>query len=666
MDWFRLSEELVVLRDFLARCLHMRPGLPTYERMYQLSQRVAFGRASGDCARAIRKILRVFSRDAAGRLSQLDVRDVGEGVCGFERHWNRLRELFRKIFHPVMHGEALDRLFDRLLGRFIGDVQDPVSRFLVLSIEEDLDMDEGEAVCTGTERPCEMFRLAEFSALPRRARIVMLTALLRRLDWFDMFFERIAAHLVSRFREETRGLGLPEIRVFVDRQRGVEYLRDSFYVLESRFLRETVGELADEDVFGMFRSSRETRLCVDFFCIAGEEQRFVDIVGRYYEETMRDVCVEGFFSRYYSLDLEFRVLGSGGDGRSKEIRDGVVLVKRRAIEADAELSRRGVWRYLDGMMRGKVLVGEVGDEIDAGRVLESFGLEEMSLESWRGYLLGDVFRTVGEIFYLCENKDAFEAGLRLDLANRLLSCSVDVEGEMQLACAIDVGGTYSHRMRCMLKDFSEREVFLDAEILCLRMCRWPEYRDAGPSIPDVQRIRVEYEKRLGTQRKRVRWMDVLSSCDVEVFGTSATITLIQYSLLDLLAAGPRRPEELQICEFWKIHLDILVENGLVVVDGEYSLNEEWNAGLVRMSFIPESFQLEKGVETRRAFDEKDSLRAVLDCQIVRTMKRRKAVWRDALRDEFEKYPQSLFDEEIASLAGRGFLGLEGEEIRYLP
>src|SRR5690349_11757158 len=99
---FKRSKESMMIKDFIVKYLYERSNLPTYEKIYQICQRITFNEETKDCLRMIRKVLKNFILKMISRFSRLNLNDVGESLYKFEKHWNESKCLFGKIFHPII------------------------------------------------------------------------------------------------------------------------------------------------------------------------------------------------------------------------------------------------------------------------------------------------------------------------------------------------------------------------------------------------------------------------------------------------------------------------------------------------------------------------------------------------------------------------------------
>lgn len=717
---FQQSEEAAAIKDFVARYFCRDEGLAVYERMYQLSQRIAFKGSSEQCVRLIKKLLKGFIDRVSREFSAVEHHDVGECLYGFEEYWSESKDLFGKIFLPVASREtgvdrAFGKVFSRLFNRLVDRIAEGVCIFLTSSIKEDLEGGVGTRVCgkareeasapgdlsNSSKKPrmeegdnkgvrlIDVFGSSKFGGLSQGGRIVALMDMLRRLDSFDVFFKRVVGCVVSVYKSEIEGrrLSLASTREFVDKQRKMGHMGENFYMVESCLMREITEGFGDSDVFRMFGNREEARICLDFFRIGKREERFMEITKRYHEKVCECMCVENFVVVYYLLYHRFRVFGNSGSEGDRDVEEGICECRRRVVNEDRGRAIEGVSQWIDRVFRGEMSIGEAmttgdggvrlpGGEvvcgIDMERVLENIGVEGVMMggEVWGEYFLSDVLNVIREVFYFCDEKERFECVLQKRLGDRLLSQScVSLDWEQRLANSIDVGNVRNHRMRSMLRDFGERKTFGDSEILFLRMYKWPEYKDVEIRIPEVSEIQREYENKvLKSQRKRVRWMGILSSCDVDILGVPVTITLVQYVLVKLLSSGPRETESLVECEAWGIHLEMLVRNRLVLLeDRTYSLNMGWRAEDITTPFIPKSFLVEDLPRVSKSFDETESLRNLLDCRIMRAMKTNRVLSRARVRECVGmECPEEMFDEEVSRLISREFLVAEGGNLRYMP
>lgn len=706
------SAELELVRRFVREYLGRRDECPPCERMYQLSRDISESGMSRRCLRIIGKELKVFINEGVQGACSMDGQAVGRYLYELDAHWRRGMDVFGKVFHPMIpaggkvFGRMSSRLFRRLVRGAGGKIVDFVSQHLKreMSDRQKGDEDGSGRECVeqsttkkqklsyggreGAGKPVGGIGGDEFGALSGEEKVSAVISILRSWGCLEMLLPRIVECLVSLFKSEIehRKLGMSGVRKFIDGQRNAEYMKDYFYAVESEVMRRMVMEYSDDDIFRMLSREDEMKVWMDFFCISGSEGRLVDALEAYCRRVMEGMSRDDFVAGYYWVNLKLRkVYGWKGDGYQR-IRDGVERCKRTIVNSDVTEMVGSVCGWADSLLRGRmciqesivskkkcrvVLPGGGSEELDTGRILEKMGVdgEVLGEEVWREYVLSDVFEVVGEMFRLCESKQGFEAVLQRDLGNRLLSrSSASIEWERLFIDKVDPGKDHLNKMRCMVRDFCEGEA-TGGDVVPLRAYKWPEYESVCLGIPAAEEVKRKYaEDMVRNKKKRVRWNDLVSSCEVEVMGVPATVSLVQYVMIRLLSAGGRTEEELKICKGWDGSLEMLVRGGMVGVDGgRYSLSLGWKGDGRGNKLIPETFPLAREAKAAKGFDESESRKDLLDCRIVRSMKANRLMSREELRNAVgADYPPETVDERVEALVGREFLCVDGEDIRYLP
>jgi hypothetical protein len=653
---FRQSGDWLVARDFIRKHLSGNPRLQTYEKVYQISQRIALSRLSKSFLGVIRSLVREHVEEMRERLGE--TQDIGEGLCAFEARLEATREIFTKIFNPIITARgglhtSFSRFFHKLARRILGAYENR----LMDHLEHLIRLEQGEGLAPASCIQSILHLLKKYGRFKRSIPCIV-KALLKRYEC-DL----------SMDMEDLAGM-----KAFLDRERKVEYLRGDFYLIETGMVKAVVQGLRREKVVEVLKEKREAELCHSLFVLAGEESRFNEILTEYLLEAPGASDTSNFVALYYLMDTEIQELFRRGLCRHPNVAKVVDVCKSKLVNSNVQRCIRGTCGWLDRCLRegGAHEVGEVlGVPVDA--VLQQVGFNNAHIrETLKGeYILADIFRVVGEVFNLCDSKEEFELGLRVSLGNRLLSgsyASLEAEESFVKIFGKAAGRGSSHKMRSMLAEFDERRAFMSGEVLLLGKCKWPEYEDVELKAPDLDSFKREFEKGSAKQqRRKIRWVNSLSTCVIELLGASITVSLIQYVLLQGLCEGARRMEDFGEGSLWKEHMGVLADGGLVILrNGACRLNMAWR-GENGASFVPKSFRLLSENGKTKTFDRAEPSKSIIDCKIVGIMKQNKEMTRAELYSAIgAKHSRALFNESLGSLVVREFLAVEGEVVRYLP
>nr|AGE96304.1 hypothetical protein ECU09_1810 [Encephalitozoon cuniculi] len=711
----RRSRESTAVKNFVMEYLKNGSTASTCEEIYQLLHHTLRTRVARECLKQVKKVSRTFVNESIEKTNEMELEDVGRYLYGFNCHWDRTMNLFEKVFRPItpIGRNLMEGLFSRLFRRFVRGVEGRLTAFMTWSLKEEIERkgDGGEAAVSSYENyessPNKKQKVSQsspailkktsgreedprrFESLCRREQITAIVHILQSRGCFGIFLERVVECLIAALssRVEDKEVEIFGIKDLIDEYRKAEYMKDYFYAVESGLIRRVVMKYTNEEIFRMLCREDEMRLCMDFFCISNSEKRLVEALGEYCREIIENLSADGFITGYYWIYLKFRDVEKCKDDGYEEISEGIRRCKKDVVNSNVERVVECICGWTDSLLRGRMSIEKTTiegmdhriqipgsrekDVLETRGVLKRLGIDEVLLEGgvWKEYLLSNIFRAVGEIFDLCNDKKAFEMALQNRLGNRLISqSSVSMYWENLLIDGIDPGRNSLGKMRCMIRDFSERELFMGHEVLLLRACKWPGYEGTSLGIPDVEEVKGKYEDALRNKKKRIRWNDLLSSCSVEILGHAAAVTLTQYLMIRQLAEKDRAAEDLKIYKGWDENLGALVKNGLVRADGRrYFLNMDWEGNCSGNRLIPDTFPLVRLSEAARGFDKSESCKDLLDCRIIKEMKNKRVLDRDELRRLMgREYSSEALDERIESLAGREFLSIEGESIRYLP
>lgn len=712
----RLRESTVAMKNFVEEYLNRGAATSTCEEMYQLSRYVSRSNACRESLKVIRKMSRAFIDESIEKTCEVDSISIGEYLYKFSFHWDKSMDLFRKVFSPItsVEREFVNRLSSRLFTRLVKGIEDKIVEFITYNIKEEIDgernmekanesghgncefpvnkkqklsqssSDEIRSESDGKEMP------DRFELLCRKKQISAIICILQSKGCFNMLSERIVGCLISALssRINDENLDISGIKDLIDKYRDTEYMKGYFYTVESGLVQRIVMKYTDEEIFKMMGKEDEMRLSVDFFCASNSEERLVEAIDMYCKKIIKGLSIDGFIGGYYWIYLKFREIENCKDDGYQKIKEGIRRSKRDVVNGNIDCAMESICAWTDSLLGGRITIKEDVIEgmehtiripgtkkevrMDTKKALKKIGMEEVSLESdmWREFLLSNIFEMIGETFHLCNNKEVFEMALRNKLGNRLVSrSSVLTDWESLLIDRVDPSRSRLNKMRCMIKDFSERKLFMGHEILLLRACKWPKYEEVSLGIRDAEEIKEKYRHMVKNKRKIIRWNDLLSSCEIEFLGRVVMVTLIQYLIIKLLAEEDRDIDNLKICKTWDQNLEVLVRKGLVKVKEErYSLNLNfWEENSSVGSLIPHTFVLQEQSEATKVFDGLESYKDLLDCKIVKEMKSNRVLSKNELRELLGRnHPLEILDERIESLVCREFLSIEGETIKYLP
>ncbi|AFN83799.1 hypothetical protein EROM_091840 [Encephalitozoon romaleae SJ-2008] len=707
----RLRESTVAMKNFVEEYLSRGIATSTCEEIYQISCYMSRINACRELLKVVRKMSRAFVDESIEKACEVDTINIGKYLYEFNFHWDRSMNLFRKVFSPITPVERgfIDKLSSRLFTRFVKGIEDKILEFITYNIREEIDCERKmEKANESGHGNCEFSvnkkqKLSQsgsdevgkevpdrFESLCRKKQISAIICILQSKGCFNMFSERIVGCLISALssRINDESLDISGIKDLIDKYRNAEYMKDYFYTVESGLIQRIVTNYTDEEIFSIMDREDEMRLSVGFFCASNSEERLVEAIGMYCKKIIKGLSIDDFIGGYYWIYLKFREIENCKDDGYQKIKEGIGRSKRDVVNANIDCAVESVCTWTDSLLRGRIAIKEDVIEgmehtvlipgtkkevrMDTKKALKKIGMEEIPLESgvWREFLLSNIFEMIGEIFHFCNNKEVFEMSLQNKLGNRLVSrSSISTEWENLLIDRVDPSKCRLNKMRCMIKDFSERKLFMEHEILLLRACKWPKYDDVSLGIRDAEEIKEKYRHMVKNKRKIIKWNDLLSSCEVEFLGRVVMVTLVQYLIIKLLAEGDRDIDNLKVCKTWDRNLEVLVRKGLVKVKERiYSLNLNfWEENYSAGSLIPHTFVLQEKPEATKMSDGLESYKDLLDCKIVKEMKSNRVLNKSELRELLGRnHPLEILDERIESLACREFLSIEGENIKYLP
>ncbi|KAI5168754.1 hypothetical protein PAEPH01_0392 [Pancytospora epiphaga] len=299
----------------------------------------------------------------------------------------------------------------------------------------------------------------------------------------------------------------------------------------------------------------------------------------------------------------------------------------------------------------------------------------------------DLFKFVIFIIQKSKTPETILDILRVNLGNRLINKKSIIKNEYMFLEGFR--RMYSRNMYAMIEDtitskwITDECSAMEEENGCLlmKLCKWPEYKaeDVGTFelMKPIELHRSRIEKELKDKGKRVRWLDVLSRVNIEVFGRRVEVTLFQLSILLKLAGGngevddkeEKRPkvvvsgeinkgEILSVPSIYQGQFKLLLNAGIVQFEnGCYKLSSNFKG----VSFVPGKYE-ESGCsgDMEDSFDISTS-KAVLESRVMSAMKKKKKVSKEEL---LKLVPAG--DNVLEELIEKGYIEIERDIVLYIP
>jgi hypothetical protein len=284
------------------------------------------------------------------------------------------------------------------------------------------------------------------------------------------------------------------------------------------------------------------------------------------------------------------------------------------------------------------------------------------------FLRKSIFKFVGDVFSLFKDKDGFELALRKNLAERLFSesSSIDEEEEFLSYCIQNGNKIASNRLETMISDFKERFIYNNCEMVLLRKFQWPEYSITNLSIKGLDQEKKKFAERLlKNERKRLIWVDSLSSCDAEIDGKVFKISLIQYKILNnLMKTGKIEKDEMpeEHKSLYDLHFKELINKNLLIREKS---TFKINTSCTENEFIPKKVVLKEQSYDQSLEDDRKFYSAQLDCKIMKICKKSKTIKIKALSVAL-KLEKNVLMKRLEELKKKGYLDVVGEDVLYIP
>ncbi|EOB13605.1 hypothetical protein NBO_65g0009, partial [Nosema bombycis CQ1] len=284
------------------------------------------------------------------------------------------------------------------------------------------------------------------------------------------------------------------------------------------------------------------------------------------------------------------------------------------------------------------------------------------------FLRKSIFKFVGDVFSLFKDKDGFELALRKNLAERLFSesSSIDEEEEFLSYCIQNGNKIASNRLETMISDFKERFIYNNCEMVLLRKFQWPEYSITNLSIKGLDQEKKKFAERLlKNERKRLIWVDSLSSCDAEIDGKVFKISLIQYNILNnIMKTGKIEKDEVseEHKSLYDLHFKELINKNLLIREKS---TFKINTSCTENEFIPKKVVLKEQSYDQSLEDDRKFYSAQLDCKIMKICKKSKTIKIKALSVAL-KLEKNVLMKRLEELKKKGYLDVVGEDVLYIP
>lgn len=272
----------------------------------------------------------------------------------------------------------------------------------------------------------------------------------------------------------------------------------------------------------------------------------------------------------------------------------------------------------------------------------------------------DLYEFSGIIYNFISEKEMYEQQLRKTLCFRLINNITTVEEEEKFInlYKVNAGDVYSYKMLNILEDFKKRIIFNNSEIMMIRKFQWAEFENTNVFLKSLDNLKKKYEDEIVKfERKKIIWMDLLSSVDVEIFNKNFTLSLLQYKILLNL----NNKEYIRNLDYLhKKELNILLEYKLVVLkDDNFYLNEDCEGCCLNIN----KHSIVKNKSEFSTELTRDCTSEVLDSKIMLQLKKNKTLKISQLNSLAE---QNRILERLDILEKKGFCKIEDDTVSYCP
>lgn len=276
------------------------------------------------------------------------------------------------------------------------------------------------------------------------------------------------------------------------------------------------------------------------------------------------------------------------------------------------------------------------------------------------------YEFVGFLFSIINQKEQFELQLREKLCLRLInSKNVNLDEEDRFIETIknNTDFVYVYKLQNILEDFRQRNIINNYEIMLLKKFQWVEFINEDCDLEEFNEIRNTYqEKMLRNEKKRIIWMNSLSSVEVELFSKNITLSFLQYDIIKKILDNKLQKK---LNYVYENHMHVLIEKNLIIFqNNEYIINKNCDI----TNFLPDNHQTKK-IFRNKIMETGSSKNEKLDSKIMKIMKYKKTFEINLLKIELckdFKVDMNMLTTRLQDLEKKGFLKLYDANIEYIP
>lgn len=179
-----------------------------------------------------------------------------------------------------------------------------------------------------------------------------------------------------------------------------------------------------------------------------------------------------------------------------------------------------------------------------------------------------LYEFLGLLYEFINEKESYERELRKSLCIRLINGQSTIQKEEGF---LEIYKTYAKDIYCykmvdVIEDYKKRIIFNNAEIMMMRKFQWVDVQTSDISIEEVDNIKKKYEEQIVKyERKKIVWIDYLSTVEIEINGKIFVVNLIQYDIL-------RNIEDMNYNKRlegdYKKNFDYLIKMGLLIINDD--------------------------------------------------------------------------------------------------
>ncbi|WUR02982.1 cullin protein [Vairimorpha necatrix] len=276
----------------------------------------------------------------------------------------------------------------------------------------------------------------------------------------------------------------------------------------------------------------------------------------------------------------------------------------------------------------------------------------------------ELFEFLGILYNFITEKEAYEKSLRTKLCYRLINNLSTIEEEEYFISIYKTftKDIYVYKMVDCIEDFKNRIFFYNCEIMMMRKFQWAEFKNVEIFNSDLSKLKNKYENQIAKfERKKICWMDSLSTVEVEIYGKEAVLNLVQYDILlninnlDLIKILNENKDQEKI-----LNIKILQDNGLLKIENEkFFINKDFECKNFNIK-ERELLEINLSYETSK---NKKHQSEVLDSKIMSRLKKYKKL---EIIDLLDISNKSEIIQRLEILEKKGYCHVKNEEVLYKP